>query len=147
MCRRDKPKLGDKEVLVPDAADGFGFPVVDLPTSVVSSPEAAVRFLVGKLVESQQVTPENADRIICQVLHRESLGSTALGRGYALPHSKSDVVDEVLGIVGRSAVPINWPGAVDGESVRVVCLLVTPALEPEAALRALTVAARQIRGE
>jgi mannitol/fructose-specific phosphotransferase system IIA component (Ntr-type) len=132
---------------VSDGADNFGYPVVDLPPSVVSSPEATVKFLVGQLVQSGRLRSEDADRVVCQILHRESLGSTGIGHGFALPHSKSDVVGEVLGIVGRSATPVNWPGTVDTEPVRVVCLLVPPASEPTAYLRALEAVVRQIRGK
>jgi nitrogen PTS system EIIA component len=134
-----------REVIVSDAAGRFGYPVVDLPPSVASSREATVRFLVERLVDSGRLQPENADRVVCQVLHRESLGSTGIGRGFALPHSKSDLVREVLGIVGRSVEPVTWPGAVDEEPVRVVCLLVTPALEPHASMRALEAVVRQIK--
>jgi mannitol/fructose-specific phosphotransferase system IIA component (Ntr-type) len=130
-----------------DSASSFSYPVVDLPPSVVSSPEAVVRFLVGQLVQSGRLRPENADRVVCQVLHRESVGSTAIGGGFALPHSKSDFVSEVLGVVGRSAVPVQWPGATDDKPVHVICLLVTPAFEPAAALRALENVSRQMRGQ
>jgi nitrogen PTS system EIIA component len=131
---------------VADSPSSFGFPLVELPPSVASSPEAAVRFLVGQLVQSKRLAPENADRVVCQVLHRESLGSTGIGRGFALPHNKSDVVGEVLGIIGRSAVPITWPDSFDGVPVRVVCLLVTPACEPGASMRALLSMVQQIHG-
>src|SRR5262245_26589747 len=130
-----------------DAADNFGFSVVDLPPSVVSSPEAIVKFLVDQLVQSGRVQAEKAGRVVCQVLHRESLGSTGVGRGFALPHSKSDVVNEVLGIVGRSTVPVAWPAALDAEPVHVVCLLITPAGEPGASMRALEAVARKMRGK
>ena len=130
-----------------DAADRFGFPIVDLPLSAVLSPDATVKFLVGQLVLSGRLRPENAERVICQVLHRESLGSTGVGGGFALPHSKSDVVGEVLGIIGKSAVPVAWPGTVDEQPVQMVCLLVTPVMEPRASMRALEAVARQIRGK
>jgi mannitol/fructose-specific phosphotransferase system IIA component (Ntr-type) len=132
---------------VSDVAGRFGYPVVDLPSAAASSPKAAVTFLVGQLAQSGRLQQEDADRVVCQVLNRESLGSTAIGRGVALPHSKSDAVDQVLGVVGRSAVPVPWPGAWDDEPVRVVCLLVTPAAEPGASMQALTAAARQVAGE
>jgi nitrogen PTS system EIIA component len=104
-----------------------------------------VRFLVGQLVHSGRLQAKDADRVVCQVLHRELLGSTGVGRGFALPHSKSDVVGELLGVAGRSAVPVHWPGAIDAAPVRVVYLLVTPAAEPHASLRALEVVARHFR--
>jgi len=132
---------------VSDGSGNFGYPVVDLPPSAVSSPEGTVKFLVGQLVQSGRLRPEDADRVVCQVLHRESLGSTVIGRGFALPHSKSDVVGEVLGIVGRSAVPVRWNDELAAEPVRVVCLLVTPAFEPGVSLRALERLSRQMRGE
>jgi mannitol/fructose-specific phosphotransferase system IIA component (Ntr-type) len=126
-------------------ADGFAYPLVELPPSAVASPEAAVKFLVNELVRLGRLRPENAARVTSQVVHRESLGSTGVGRGVALPHSKSNEVGEVLGVVGRSAVPVPWPGAMDEEPVRVVCLLITPASEPDASFRALEAAARQLR--
>lgn len=130
-----------------DGAGRFGHPVVDLPPSVVPSPEAIVKFLVSQLVQSRRLRPEHADRVVCQVLHRESLGSTNIGRGFAIPHSKSDVVGEVLGIVGHSAVPVTWTGGMDAEAVRVVCLLVAPTFEPGTFLRALETLSRQMRSE
>ena len=126
--------------------ESFGYPVVDLPPSATSSPEATVRFLVSQLVQSGRLKAEHVDRVCCQVLHRESLGSTAVGGGVALPHSKSDVVGEVLGIVGRAAEPLGWPGAADAKPVWAVCLLVTPTSEPGASLCALEALARRARG-
>jgi 2-O-A-mannosyl-D-glycerate-specific PTS system IIC component len=131
---------------VSDLPERFGYPVVDLPSSIALSPEATVRFLVGQLVHSGRLRPEHADRVVCQVLHRESQGSTAIGRGFALPHSKSDVVGEVLGIVGQSAVPVDWPKDAGVDHVRVVCVLVTPASEPQAGLRALESLSPQMKG-
>ena len=128
-------------------AERFGYPVVDLPPSAVSSPDAAVKFLVGYLVQSGRLEAEHAERVVCQVLRRESQGSTGIGQGFALPHSKSDVVKEVLGVVGKSKVPVIWPGAIDAEPIHVVCLLVTPDSNHPASFRALEMLARQMRGE
>ena len=127
-----------------DPTGNFGFPVVDLAPAAASSPEAAVRFLVGQLVHSGRLQPMHADRVVCQVLQRESRFSTAVGGGFALPHTKSDVVSEVLGIVGRSTVALTWPGALDAQPVRMVWLLVTPESAPDASRRALQAVAREV---
>ena len=77
-----------------DAADRFGFPVVDLPPAAAASPDAAIKFLVDHLVQTGRLPAEQAARVTSQVLRRESLGSTGIGRGIAIPHAKSDVVSE-----------------------------------------------------
>lgn len=113
----------------------LGYPVIDLPDSVASSPEAVIRFMVGELVRQGRVTPEHAERAICQVVNRERQGSTALGNGTAMPHSKSEV-GGVIGIVGRSPTPLLWQGP-DDAPVHEVCLLLTPVDQPREAMQAL----------
>jgi mannitol/fructose-specific phosphotransferase system IIA component (Ntr-type) len=127
-----------------DVAGIFGYPVVDLPPSAASTPDTAVHFLVAQLVQSGRLSPEHGGRVSCQVLHRESLGSTRIGE-VAFPHSKSDTVGKVLGMVGRSAAPIPWPGMSGPDSVRVVCLLVTPMSDPAVSLQVLQVAVKRLR--
>jgi PTS system nitrogen regulatory IIA component len=126
--------------------ENLGFPTVDLLLSALASPEAAVRFLVRSLAQAGRITPYHAERAICQVLHRERLGSTDLGDGIALPHSKSDVVDHVVGIIGKSLEGVTWYGDAGDVPVRVVCLLLTPVSKPGESLRALERLSRQLRG-
>jgi 2-O-A-mannosyl-D-glycerate PTS system EIIABC component len=114
-----------------DSAAPFDWPVVDLPPEV-ASPEAAVRFLLAHLVAGGKLPESHADDLLGRVLRREALGATAMGQGLAIPHCRSDAVREVVGIVGRAAEPFAWPGAVDGEPVRMVCLLIGPAPGPSA---------------
>jgi mannitol/fructose-specific phosphotransferase system IIA component (Ntr-type) len=145
LGRERLPGLAE-EVIVFDPFSEFGFPVVGLPASVISSPEVTVKFLVEQLVTSGHIQPKDADRLVSQVLHRESLGSTGIGRGVAIPHTTSGAVTSVLGVVGRSEEPVTWPGAVDNEPVRTVYLLVAPAGNPGTSVRALEAILRQIRG-
>jgi PTS system fructose-specific IIA component/PTS system nitrogen regulatory IIA component len=119
------------------AENDYRFPIVDLPPDAAVSPEAAVRFLVGQMVASGQLRQEHAEAVIEQVLCRESKGSTGIGRGIAVPHSKSGFVDRVVGVEARSELPVAWPGAADSAPVRRVCVLVTPATQPGESLRAL----------
>jgi len=127
------------------ASDDLGYPVTDVPESVASSPDSVIRFLVGELVRHGRVHPEHAERTIRQVVNRERQGSTLLGNGAAMPHSKSEV-PSVIGIVGRSRTPLPWHGP-DGVPVREVRLLLTPVDQPREAMRALkqTVAGLQAK--
>ena len=131
---------------MPHPWERLGFPTIVLPPSALSSPEAAIRFLVGDLARAGHFRVEQTERVACQILHRESFGATAIGRGVAIPHSKSDVVEDVIGIVGCSAQGVIWPGAIDDDPVCVVCLLITPASKPGDCLRALELISRQLRG-
>jgi PTS system nitrogen regulatory IIA component len=74
-----------------------------------------------------------------QLREREALGSTALGRGLALPHTKADV-PRTFGVLGISRDGVGFD-APDGEPVRVFLALVSPA-ESNEHLRALACVSR-----
>jgi PTS system nitrogen regulatory IIA component len=83
------------------------------------------------------------------VLNREQQGSTALGHGLAIPHARTDAVDRLICVIGRSARGIAFE-APDGAPVRIVVLMVCPvsAAEPQVRLmaqlsRALDAAGRE----
>jgi PTS system nitrogen regulatory IIA component len=126
------------------AGDDFHPPTVDLQGPATVSPEAAVRFLVQQLVQRSQLRSEDAEHVVDQILHRESLGSTDLGNGIAVPHCKSDVVDRLVGIVGLCRDGMAWRG-VGQDPVHVVCLLVTSAAHPADGLQSLAAIAHRLR--
>jgi mannitol/fructose-specific phosphotransferase system IIA component (Ntr-type) len=126
-----------------DKSPEFDFPVVDMPPSACASPHAAVSYLVGRLADAGHVRPADVPRLAGEVLARESQSSTAVGRGVAVPHAKSEVVGHLVGIIGRCPVPIPWPGAGE-EQVRTVCLLVTTGSDPGGSLRALAAIVSQL---
>lgn len=59
---------------------------------------------------------------------RELLGSTAVGRGIAIPHCRSLVVPRVRMAYGRLLRPLPWD-SLDGEPVRHIFLIVAPPVE------------------
>jgi mannitol/fructose-specific phosphotransferase system IIA component (Ntr-type) len=64
--------------------------------------------------------------VLCEtLLLRERLGSTAIGKGVALPNARSIAVSEPRLIFGRSARGIDWRAA-DELPVRLVFLVVSP---------------------
>jgi PTS system nitrogen regulatory IIA component len=56
---------------------------------------------------------------------REKLGSTGLGQGIAVPHGKIAALDRVRGVFARLAGPVDF-GAVDGQPVDLVFVLLAP---------------------
>jgi mannitol/fructose-specific phosphotransferase system IIA component (Ntr-type) len=119
--------------------DRLGYPVIDLPESVAVSTESVIRYMIGHLVEQGRISREHAARAACQVVTRENQGSSALGRGAAMPHSKSEVAG-VVGLIGRSQRPLPWQAS-DGVAVHEVRLLLTPVDKPREAMQALKNAA------
>ena len=59
---------------------------------------------------------------------REGLGSTGIGRGVAVPHGRSLAVPRLVAAFGRHPRGVEW-GALDGEPVRLVFLVLAPPVE------------------
>jgi PTS system nitrogen regulatory IIA component len=67
----------------------------------------------------------NSEDIINIVLEREKLGSTGIGQGVAIPHGKTDLLQEQIGVLGISRKGIEF-NSLDGEPVHIIFLLVGP---------------------
>ena len=72
--------------------------------------------LVGSLVSAGQVKEEDHDSIVEAIMKREELGSTGIGRGVAVPHTKHSSVESLIGTVGVSAEGVEFD-SLDGEPV------------------------------
>lgn len=75
---------------------------------------------------------------------REALGSTALGRGLAVPHCKLAGIDRPWLAVGVHPRGVDF-GAPDGEPVRVFLAVVSPPATPAAHLKVLAAISRWAR--
>jgi PTS system nitrogen regulatory IIA component len=85
-----------------------------------------------------------ASRILVALTAREALGSTGLGKGFALPHARLEGLARCFGLFARLARPIDY-AAIDGQKVDVVVLLLTPADGDADHLAALSLVARRLR--
>jgi PTS system nitrogen regulatory IIA component len=79
---------------------------------------------------------ENEDELVRVLLERESLGSTAVGDGVAIPHAKLHFLPEMIIAFGRSSRGIDFQ-SIDEKPVYLVFLLVTPDDRPGEHLKAL----------
>ena len=102
--------------------------------------------LVDSLVTAGQLTEYDKDEIIQAIMKREELGSTGIGRGVAVPHTKHPVVDKLLGTVAVSSDGIDF-NSLDGENVQLFFLLISPPDRPGDHLRALENITRQLRDD
>jgi mannitol/fructose-specific phosphotransferase system IIA component (Ntr-type) len=85
----------------------------------------AIDELIKHLVTTHKISTEHRDAIARRVRKRESSMTTGIGFGIAIPHALTDVITEVLGVIGRSRKGIQFD-AVDGQPVNLVILFLVP---------------------
>ena len=93
-----------------------------------------------------QVETGESESIVKAILKREELGSTGIGRGVAVPHTKHPSVDHLVGTVAVSRLGVDF-ASLDGEVVHLFFLLVSPPDRPGDHLRALENISRQLRDD
>src|SRR4051794_11531207 len=89
-----------------------------IPELAASSKEVVVREMVNSLHAAGQFRGSDLDDIVRAIQKRELLGSTGIGRGVAIPHTKHASVDKLVGTVALSARGIGFD-SLDGEPVHV----------------------------
>lgn len=82
--------------------------------------------------------------ILERVREREALGSTGFGQGAAIPHARLAGLSRVTIVVARLATPIDY-GALDGEPVDIVVMLLSPEGAGAEHLKALARVSRSLR--
>lgn len=81
--------------------------------------------LCAFLARGSGATPDEEEEIRQAVLEREKVLSTGIGGGVAIPHGKSEAVEDLVLVAGRTAAPVDFE-ALDERPVRIVMLLVGP---------------------
>ena len=87
--------------------------------------EGVIRELVELLVRAGSIKDKDVGKLIQILMKRESLGSTGIGQGVAIPHGKSDCVSRLVAAFGVSRTGVNFD-SLDGEPVTLLFLLVAP---------------------
>jgi PTS system fructose-specific IIA component/PTS system nitrogen regulatory IIA component len=108
--------------------------------------EGVIREMTQALLAAGKIQPEELDSIIKAILKREELGSTGIGRGVAVPHTKHPSVQRLIGTVAVSSEGVDFD-SLDGEKVNLFFLLISPPDRPGDHLRALENVSRQLRDE
>jgi PTS system fructose-specific IIA component/PTS system nitrogen regulatory IIA component len=108
--------------------------------------EGVIREMVRSLMEGGHITQAEHDGIVKAILKREDLGSTGIGRGVAVPHTKHPSVDKLVGTVAVSREGVDF-NSLDGEQVHLFFLLISPPDRPGDHLRALENISRQLRND
>lgn len=82
--------------------------------------------------------------VLAAVRDRESVLSTGIGQGIAIPHAKSDACDRLVMVAGVTGEPIDFD-ALDSEPVRLLFLLVGPERAAGEHIKVLGAVSRLVR--
>ncbi len=116
------------------------------PAAVAGVKERVVRELVKSLQDARAFPPENTDDVVKEVMRREQLGTTGIGRSIAIPHSRHSAPAQLIGTLGLSPGGLPFD-SLDGEPVYVFVLIISPKDRPGDHLRALEAVVRTMRND
>jgi len=106
----------------------------------------AIDELVDDLVESGAIAKPDRDTIIDLVKKRENSMSTGIGFGIGIPHASTELIDNVVGALGRSKEGINFE-ALDNQPVTLVVLFLVPKGQFQKHLHTLANIAKQLHNK
>ncbi|HOI28188.1 MAG TPA: PTS sugar transporter subunit IIA [Melioribacteraceae bacterium] len=81
----------------------------------------AINELINLFKEDDRV--KDVESMRDSVHDREKIMSTGVGKGFAIPHAKSNSVTDIIAAFGKSDEPIDFQ-ALDGQPVNLIFLLV-----------------------
>src|SRR5246500_2973612 len=116
------------------------------PELSATTKEGVIREMVEGLRSAGYFKGGEPEDIVKAILKRELLGSTGIGRGVAIPHTKHSSVDRLIGTVAISPQGVPFE-SLDGEPVHVFVLLISPQDRPGDHLRALENVSRSLRDD
>lgn len=87
--------------------------------------DAVVEQLLRSLANARLLAPQQVPDLATAMMDRERAGSTALGKGLAMPHLRTKAVSRFVGAVGLAPDGINFQ-SIDGAPTKLVFLVLGP---------------------
>lgn len=88
----------------------------------------------------------DAGKVFPALQERETLGTTGVGRGVAIPHARLDGIERVVGLFFRLGKPVNFE-SLDRQPVDLVFALLAPSNDSPEHLKALALVSRTLRSD
>lgn len=119
------------------------------PDRIILLDYAARHDVLVKLAEVLATAPQikNAEELSHSILKRESLMSTAIGRGVAIPHVRLPSVTDLVMAVGLSKKDILDFDAADGQPVRLVFMIAAAANQHSYYLQTIAYLSSKLRND
>jgi PTS system nitrogen regulatory IIA component len=107
-----------------------------------SDKEGVIRELADLLVKAGEI--KNREELVKALMAREALGSTGIGQGIGIPHTKLSGIKDVTAAFGLSQKGVNFD-SLDGEPVYIFFLLIAPEESAGPHLKALARISRMLK--
>ena len=107
--------------------------------------KASILLELTHFLESNGVIKDR-ETLHAALKEREKLGSTGIGENVAIPHAKSEELDQLLTLFGRSIEGVEFD-SLDKKPVHFVCLVVAPTHSTGHHLKALARIARLLKNQ
>ena len=127
-------------------------PPVDLravlsPDRIVFPRTASKRDVLVELAANLALAPQvrNAQELAQEIIKREELMSTAIGRGIAIPHVRLQSVTDIVVSVGISGVGVEGFNPLDDEPVRLIFMIAAAYNQHAEYLRTLSFFSSRLR--
>ena len=115
-----------------------------IPELVATDKQAILAELAAHLAETEPaLSKDELERVL---VDRESLASTAIGQGVAIPHGKLPQVSEIVACLGRAKNGVDFD-SVDGKPTYLFFVMVAPENSSGAHLKALARISRVFKDE
>ncbi len=116
------------------------------PAAVSIVKERVIREMIESIASAGGFPNGDLEDITKAVLRREQLGTTGIGKNIAIPHSRHQSVEDLVGAIALAPEGLPFE-SLDGEMVYVFVLLVSPQERPGDHLRALEAVVRTMRND
>lgn len=83
--------------------------------------EDAIKKVIDLGAKSKKIL--DIEKVSSTIFEREKLVSTGVGKGFAIPHGKTDSIEDVVAAFAITKDPIDFD-SIDGEPVRFIFLLI-----------------------
>jgi mannitol/fructose-specific phosphotransferase system IIA component (Ntr-type) len=104
----------------------------------------AIREMVEALHKAGRIGASDVDAVTSAIMSREQLGTTGIGQGVAVPHTRHSTVQTLTGTVALSRRGVDF-AALDTDPVDILFLLISPPDQPGPHLRALETISRHAK--
>ncbi len=92
-----------------------------IPSMNSTDKESAIKELVYSFKDDPRV--KDVDEVYHAVIERAKIMSTGVGKGFAIPHAKTNAVNEIIAAFGKLDTPIDFQ-SLDDQPVKLIFLLV-----------------------